>query len=304
MKKQKIAISVTGGGDKTFVFAGILYFLKDKYDIVEINLVSGSSYSVPLTYNQSSLSAANNAISKFNLLSFAKIIPNDEVLKRRGLLEFTPDIYQAIESVCKLKKGNQGNPVFNPIAVDLNKRQTVELKNIRYGIAASASFTFPLLFAPLKYKDMLLVDGGIGGNVNLNVLSKHKSIPTIAFEFDSGDIEDVALSAVKTIRYGLKKLPIKKSSLLDLIKLSKHDKYLIKLMKGANSKSRGNSNFIFTLTNASSQGLMLPNSEKQKIFMNGYTLGEHIYTKLDYYISTGVWKKVFNLNTIIDFNEI
>jgi len=304
MKKQKIAVSVTGGGDKTFIFAGILYFLKDKYDIVEISLVSGSSYSVPLTYNQSSLSAANNAISKFNLLSFAKAIPRDEILDRRGLLEFDPEIYQALETVCKLKKGNQGDTVFNPIAVDLNKRKTIELKNIRYGIAAAASFTFPLLFAPLQYKNMLLVDGGIGGNVNLDVLSKHKSIPTIAFEFDSGDVENITLSATKTIRYGLKKLPIKKSSLIDLIKLSKHDKYLVKLMKGANSKSRGNSNFIFTLTDTESQGLMLPNSEKQKIFMSGYTLGEHIYTKLDYYISTGVWKKVSNLNTIINSNEI
>jgi len=304
MNKQKIAVSVTGGGDKTFIFAGILYFLKDKYDIVEINLVSGSSYSVPLTFNQSSLSAASNAITKFNLLSFAKALPKDQILERRGLLEFDPEMYSNIESVCKLKKGTQNDTIFNPIAVDLNKRTTVQLKNIRYGIAAAASFTFPLLFAPLKYKNMLLVDGGIGGNVNLDALSKHKSIPTIAFEFDPGGVEDVSVSALKTLKYGLKRLPIKKSALIDLIRLGRNDKYLMKLMKGATSKSRGNSNFIFTLTNTGSQGLMLPNAEKQKIFMNGYTLGEHIYTKLDYYISTGVWKKVYNLNTIIDSDEI
>lgn len=303
MKKQKIAISVTGGGDKTFIFAGIIYFLKDKYDIVEINLVSGSSYSVPLTFNQSSLSAASNAITKFNILSFAKVLPKDQIAERRGLMEFSEELYSNLEAVCKLKKGSDGDTIFNPIAVDLNKRTTVQLKNLRYGIAAAASFTFPLLFAPLKYKNMLLVDGGIGGNVNLDVLSKHKSIPTIAFEFDPGSDGDIAVAALKTLKYGFKKLPIQKSALLDLMKLARTDKYLMKLMKGANSKSRGSSNFIFTLTNTGTQGLMLPNSEKQKIFMNGYTLGEHIYTKLDYYISTGVWKKVSNLNTIINSDE-
>jgi predicted acylesterase/phospholipase RssA len=300
---QKIAISVGGGGDKTFFFAGVIYYLKKKFDIVEIFTVSGSSYSIPLTYDASTIGQATSNISKFDLLSYMQKVPRDQILERRGLVEFDKDIFGNLEVITKIKRGSAHKPIISPIAVDINNKRTVRLNNIRFGVAAAGSFSFPLFIAPLNYHNLSLLDGGLTGNVNLMYLEKYKNIPTVALELDFSNFDQSVSGLYDSMKLGMKRLDMNATSFYDLYKLIKHDKFIMKLIKGFSYRSRGTSNFMFTLTGLSS-GLILNTRSKVDLFMKGYLAGEHVYTKMDYYISSGVWKQVQNLNSIININEI
>ncbi|GAB4333505.1 MAG: hypothetical protein Kow0037_11720 [Calditrichia bacterium] len=57
---------------------------------------------------------------------------------------------------------------FRTVATDLILGEPVVLENGNLARAISASMTYPILFAPVKWGDMLLVDGGISNNLPMD----------------------------------------------------------------------------------------------------------------------------------------
>lgn len=302
MKKQKIAVAIAGGGDKTYVFSGIMFYLKQKYDIVEISTVSGSGYTVPFAINKDSLNSAANTFQKFNLLNFAKQIPSDQVLEKRGLFELDPKIYDYIEALSGVKKGASFKPKFSPYAVNIanDSYEVVNMTDYRFGLAVACSINVPFLFAPIKVNNMELVDGGLAGNVNLSIFSKYKNIPRIVLMHTS----PMPSVAYRTIIEGLKYLNVNiVSAISDLNKLIKNEKKLAMHSYRAakiNLTADTPANFIFNLHNIN-EGLILNEAKKKRLMVEGYMMADHIHSKMDYFIQSGLWRKLENEN-VIDLN--
>lgn len=300
-QKQKIAVAVAGGGDKTYVFAGILHYLQQKYDIVEISTISGSSYTVPLALSRGTLNSVAASFQKLNILDFAKILKPEEVLEKRGVMEIDPRFFRYIESLTGIKNGRTSTPKFTPYAVDISNPEgyrTVDTSRMPFGVGVAASIALPFLFAPIRHGNLELVDGGIGGNVNLGIFKKYAKIPKVVLMHTS----DQGPAMIKTLLAGIRYMKVPFSTVTSLHKLIKNEPKLFDACKRAPNinLTNYNANFIFNLHNVS-EGLLLSESAKKKLLVEGYMMADHIYSTMDYFIRTGLWKKLENEN-VIDLN--
>jgi len=73
---------------------------------------------------------------------------------------------------------------FRAIATDLKSDSTVTLGSGNLGLAIRASSTIPLLFAPVEYDGMLLVDGGLKNNLPVSTVREMGSDFVIAVAID------------------------------------------------------------------------------------------------------------------------
>ena len=89
-------------------------------------------------------------------------------------------------------------PVFIP-AVDISKSKEIifsSVKSKKYigdieiGKAVYASSAFPVIFEPCKYRNHILVDGGVLNNVPVNILKENGADKVIAVNFDSDMIDE------------------------------------------------------------------------------------------------------------------
>jgi len=294
-KKPEIVISLSGGGDRTFVLAGIIHYLKTKYNIKLIVTVSGSSYTVPIAMASESITASLSRINRFDLLSFAKLNSSDEIIKKRGLFDINPEMYRYIEVLTGVTKGISSNPIYLPTAVDISKEDipVKYLGNMRFGMAVRASMAFPFLITPLYYRNSILVDGGLKGDYHTKPLGKYKNIPKVVLNL--ADHIDYG-SLLTSIKYVFKQLNVPIFRLADLRKLYKEDEVLRKVSQHIPKHFTKNVNFIFNIHGLSKYNLLLPSTDKQKLFLKGYFLGEYISSKLDYALKFDTWKQYSSEN--------
>lgn len=190
---MKLGLCLAGGGIKGFSHIGAIKALEEeniKFDYIS-GTSSGSivatlyacSYSTDEIYN-----IFNKYINKINYIDFTnikKFIKN--IFAGYG---FTIDglnsgrkLRELVNKVCMLKGINNINQIKMPLLIPAVNIYTEELyvfsnnikknqeNNIKYinnvdiGTAVQASCSYPGIFSPCKYKDTLLVDGGIAENV-------------------------------------------------------------------------------------------------------------------------------------------
>jgi len=294
-KKQSLVISLSGGGDRTFVLAGIIHFLKSKYDIKLIVTISGSSYTVPIALTAESISSALSRINRFDILNFAKEVPKDQILEKRGLFDIDESMYSYIESLTGVKKGASNYPIILPTAVDLAQEDLPVkfLGNMRFGMAVRASMAFPYLITPLKYRNHLFIDGGLKGDYQTEPLFKFKNTPKVvlnlAEKIDTGALFD-------SIRYAMKQLKLPITKINDLRFLYKNDPLLKKVVKHIPRHFKKKANFIFNIHGLGKYNLILPSSQRQRLFLKGYFLGELIHAKIQYSLDYGTWKQYSSEN--------
>lgn len=65
----------------------------------------------------------------------------------------------------------------------INKKEYIG--DIPVGTAIRASASFPVIFEPCKYKDKLLIDGGVLDNTPIKILKENGADKVIAIRFDS-----------------------------------------------------------------------------------------------------------------------
>ena len=299
-KKQDIVISLSGGGDRTFVLAGIIHFLKNKYNIRLIVTISGSSYTVPIALTAESISSALSRINRFDILNFAKEIPHDQILEKQGLFEIDPSMYSYIQSLTGVKKGTQHTPILLPTAVDMSKEDlpVKYLGNMEFGKAVRASMAFPYLITPLKSGKSLYIDGGLKGDYQTKPLSKFKNVPKIVLNL-AEKIDPGALLA--SIKYAMKQLKLPILKLKDLKYLYDNDQLLKKVTQFIPRHFKKNANFIFNIHGLSDYNLILPSNKRQKLFLKGYFLGELINAKIQYSLDYKTWTQYSNEN-VYDLN--
>ncbi len=156
--KQKVALVLSGGGSKGLAHIGAIQELEKQG--FEITSVSGTSIGSVIggLYAMGKLSEYTEWVRTLNQKSIWGLL--DFTLSTSGLLKgekvlnkmktFIPDI--DIEKM---------NIPFSAVATDILNEKDVVFKSGSFYEAIRASVAIPTVFTPVKYKDTILVDGGV-----------------------------------------------------------------------------------------------------------------------------------------------
>ena len=258
-------IALSGGGVKGDAHIGVLKALEEKN--IKISYVAGTSsgsivatlYSAGYTPDEIYLIFKNNCkkIKYINFPNIFKLIKETITLKTIKIdgLNNGKNINKLINKICNKKNIYNISDIKIPLiipSVDLNTGEVIcfTSKNIRsfsdktlitnncnIGKAVEASCSFPGVFSPCRYKNRLLIDGGVRENTpwrEAKLLGADKVI-SVVFETEINNtccdnLFDVVVRSLELKNRELEKyeingsdfiIPIKskKTSLLDMSKI-------------------------------------------------------------------------------------
>ncbi len=258
-------IALSGGGVKGAAHIGVLKALEEKN--IKISYVAGTSsgsivatlYSAGYTPDEIYLIFKNNCkkIKYINFPNIFKLIKETITLKTIKIdgLNNGKNINKLINKICNKKNIYNISEIKKPLiipSVDLNTGEVIcfTSKNIRsfsdktlitnncdIGTAVEASCSFPGVFSPCRYKNRLLIDGGVRENTpwrEAKLLGADKVI-SVVFETEINNtccdnLFDVVVRSLELKNRELEKyeingsdfiIPIKskKTSLLDMSKI-------------------------------------------------------------------------------------
>ena len=190
---MKLGLSLSGGGIKGVCHIGAIKALEEAN--IKFDYVSGtSSGSIVATLYASGFTPDEiyNIFKKYakelkyvdskNILQLIKNIFTGKGFNIDGLNSGSK-IYKLVNEVCKKKGINNINQIKMPLlipAVNIHNEEVYVFSNnvkgnksddvkyinsVNIGTAVQASCSFPGVFSPCKYGDVLLVDGGIAENL-------------------------------------------------------------------------------------------------------------------------------------------
>ena len=214
IKKPNVALVLSGGGARGFAHIGVLKaFEKNQinFDLIvgtSIGSIVGGFYCAGFSAEQIQKIAheidwdniISDAAYRPNLFLSQKSIPRRHILQLRmdGVVPYIPqsitqgqNVYQVIYKWL-LQAEFQGinnfddlRIPFRSVATDLISGKRVVLKSGDLAEAIQASIAFPLLFAPVEYDGMRLVDGGITDNLPVDIARDLNSDIVVAVDATS-----------------------------------------------------------------------------------------------------------------------
>lgn len=158
-KKKKLAIVLSGGAARALVHIGVLQVLEENN--ITTNAVIGTSMGAVIggIYCSGNLKKFSEEITKMSE-SRAKAFLFSMKLKRINV-----DAMKSFGPLIKKYVGNKRiedlKTDFTAIATDLKTGKEIYLRKGSLLKAILASISIPGIFRPLKYNNMLLVDGGV-----------------------------------------------------------------------------------------------------------------------------------------------
>ncbi len=207
---MKLGIALSGGGIRGIAHAGVLKALEESN--IRFDMISGTS--------SGSMVASMYAMgySPYYIYILFKRYAKDicELDGMPKISSFRNFIVNKTIDVNGLNSGEKTEEAFNIVAkkqgigkmsqirfplfitsVDISSSQEIifsSIKNSKYindidvGTAIKASSAFPVIFEPCKYKDYLLVDGGVLDNIPIKILKENKADKVIAIRFESDEV--------------------------------------------------------------------------------------------------------------------
>lgn len=166
-KKYKIGLCLSGGGVRGFAHLGAFKAFEE-YGI-EFDMVAGSSvgsicamlYASNYSYEQMYKLSRNIKTSDF----------------KRSKLGFLPSKIDSLEDLIKrIAPVNTIEKLSIPmiaVAVDIRSGQEKHFTKGEIAPILAGSCAVPYVFYPVKYKSMLLVDGGVRNNIPADVLKRN-----------------------------------------------------------------------------------------------------------------------------------
>lgn len=210
---MQIGLALSGGGIRGVAHAGVIKALEEQN--IKIDIIAGTSsgsmvatlyalgYKPDEIYNLFKKYAST--IVKLNSNVIRKEIKNfiiNHKIKSQGINngKFIEEIFNKKANEKGIKNINQIQMPLSIPCVDITKseiciftskksNQKNYISNIEVGKAVRASSSFPIIYEPMKYKDKLLVDGGILDNIPVEEVKKLGADKVIAVNFDSDKIK-------------------------------------------------------------------------------------------------------------------
>ena len=185
--KQKVALVLASGGAKGFAHIGAIEALEECG--YEITSIAGASMGALIggIYAAGGLDKVKEWMydltdrEVFRLVDFT-LSPNALVKGDRIM-----DALKAIMPDCNIE---DLNIPYCAVATDLKEGREVVLRSGSLYAAIRASISIPMLFRPVEYEDMLLIDGGITNGLPLDRVVRTEGDKLVAVNLEDYEWED------------------------------------------------------------------------------------------------------------------
>jgi NTE family protein len=203
---KKIGLTLSGGGARGLAHIGVLKVLEENG--ITPCCISGASMGAIIGGVYVSGATVKEMESFVNKFVFGNVLDKKYPLYKMQIFEKTNSKFMkyfsiglSLNALAKRKALDSGRKIlyifkeltqnktfeeakipFQCTAVDLVSGKTVVLKEGSIALAMRASMSIPLVFEPVKYGDMLLVDGGVTSNAPVGLARKMGADVVIAVD--------------------------------------------------------------------------------------------------------------------------
>ncbi len=177
-KKPKIGLVLGSGGSKGIAHIAVIEYLQSME--IPIHMISGSSIGAVIgsLYSAGSLQKFKSSLDGMKLREMLSYI--DPVFPRSGLLGGNK-IMEFLEKYIPRDTCIEDLPVpVGIVATDINSGKPVVFRSGNVLEAVRASISIPGVFEPVKYKDTILVDGGVANPLPIDAVKAMGADLTIA----------------------------------------------------------------------------------------------------------------------------
>lgn len=203
---KKIGLTLSGGGARGLAHIGVLKVLEENGIMpccisgASMGAIVGGAYVSGVTvqemesfvnkfvfgrvldkryplYKMQIFEKTNNKFMKYFSIGLSL-----NTLAKRKALDSGRKILYLFKELTRYKTFEEAKIPFQCTAVDLISGKTVALKEGSLALAMRASMSIPLVFEPVKYGDMLLVDGGVTSNAPVGLARKMGADVVIAVD--------------------------------------------------------------------------------------------------------------------------
>lgn len=163
-KKYKVGLCLSGGGARGFTYIGAFKAFEERG--IKFDAVAGTSIGSMFASFYASGMTSSEIYSK------TKNAKNSDFRKARlGFLPSKMDtMRENLKTVLPVKKIEEMNIPYYAVAVDLKTGKEVVFSSGDIASIVTGSCAIPGVFVPVKYKNMVLIDGGVINNVPSDVL--------------------------------------------------------------------------------------------------------------------------------------
>lgn len=159
-KEPKIGLALSGGGAKGIAHIGVIKALVDAG--IKIDFISGTSMGAIVG------GAFATGVSPDELITIAEKIKGRDILDfnfKRGSLLSGKSAEKIIRKIFKTDTFETTKIPFCCTAVNLKNGERVVLDRGDLIQSVRASMSAPVVFSPVEHNDMVLIDGGLAGNI-------------------------------------------------------------------------------------------------------------------------------------------
>ena len=163
-RKFKVGLCLSGGGTRGFSYLGAFKAFEE-YGI-EFDMVAGTSAGSLFGAVYASQMDLNE------IKDVAKGMKNGDFRHSKlGILPSSMDkLHDLIEMVLPVKKVEDLAIPYYAVAVDLKTGKEIHFNSGNLASIITGSCAIPGIFLPVKYKNMVLIDGGVRNNIPADVL--------------------------------------------------------------------------------------------------------------------------------------
>lgn len=167
--KKKVALVLSGGGSKGLAHIGIINELEKQG--FEISSISGTSIGAVIggVYAMGKLPEYTEWLKNLSKKSVWGLM--DFTFSMEGLLK-GERLFNEMKAFIPDTNIERMNIPFAAIATDILNEKEVVFKSGSYYEAIRASMSIPTIFTPVKYKNTILIDGGVVNPVPIEHVSR------------------------------------------------------------------------------------------------------------------------------------
>ncbi len=182
--RKTVALVLGSGSSRGWAHIGAIEALEEEG--IPIDFISGCSVGsyVGAIYASGSLASLKNFVLSMDGKKVFSYF--DVVFPRSGLLDGTKKVAELFSMHTSVKRFSELNIPVMMVATDLQRGEKVVLKSGNLLQALRATMSVPGLFAPARFKDRWLVDGGIVDPVPVGVARASEADVVIAVDLNSG----------------------------------------------------------------------------------------------------------------------
>ena len=163
-KKYKVGLCLSGGGTRGLSYLGVFKAFEEygiKFDAVagaSAGSIFGAMYATGMSTDEMFEKTKNMKNSDF----------------RKSKLGFLPSkmdtMNESLKKVLEVEKIEDLKIPFYAVAVDLRTGNEIQFSKGDLTTIITGSCAIPGVFCPVKYENMLLIDGGVANNIPVDVL--------------------------------------------------------------------------------------------------------------------------------------